>query len=186
MKWKVILLVSSNRLTKPQLTKLHLVIVIVWLSFTVAAFVYLVSEKLVSFDLESKLAGIGHLQLATALKPYVESVLPGKGNTVLHFSTPDCDCQQYSAAHIEDINKIATANDFSIIEVVINEHNFIPATPSVAIIDLLGEVIYFGPYGQGLACSKTSGYAQTMLNNFVKGYKANIIIKEAKGCYCRV
>ena len=151
-----------------------------------AAFIYLVSEKRVSFDLEKKLAGIGHLQLATVLKPYVVSVLAGKDNTVLHFSTPDCDCQQYSATHIEDINKIATDNNFSIIKIVINEHNFIPATPSIAIIDLLGEVIYFGPYGQGLACSQTSGYAQTMLNNFIKGYKANIIIKEAKGCYCRV
>ena len=49
-----------------------------------------------------------------------------------------------------------------------------------------GEVVYFGPYGAGLACSQTSGYAQTILNNFIKGYAANFIIKNAKGCYCKV
>ena len=173
--------VSNSKLTKWRLT-----IVFIWISFTVAAFIYLVRDKLVSFDLENKLAGINHLQLGITLKPYLDSVLAGKGNTVLHFSQPNCDCQQYSEAHIQDINKIATDYEFTIIKVVLKEHNIIPATPSVAIIDVLGEIIYFGPYGQGLACSQTSGYAQTMLNNFIKGYKANIIIREAKGCYCRV
>ena len=173
--------VSNNKLTKFQLT-----IVIVWLSFTVAAFIYFVSAKLVSFDFENKLEGIGHQQLATSLKPYIKPMLQGIEPTVLHFSKPNCDCQKHSEPHIQDINKIATENEFNIIKVVINEHNMIPATPSVAIIDALGEIIYFGPYGQGLACSQTSGYAQTILNNFLKGYTANIIIKEAKGCYCRV
>ena len=181
MTWSITLPVSNSNLTKWRVT-----IVIVWLSFTVAAFTFFVGNKLVPFDFENKLAGINHLQFATSLTPYIELVPIGKGNTVLHFSKPACDCQKYSESHIQDIDKIATENEFNIIKVVINEHNIIPATPSVAIIDTLGELIYFGPYGQGLACSQTSGYAQAMLNNFLKGYTANIIIKEAKGCYCRV
>jgi hypothetical protein len=163
--------------------KLQLTIVIIWLSFTIAAFIYLVSEKLVHFDLEKKLDGIDHMQLAAALQSF-EGAL--QSNSILHFSKKNCDCQQYSAAHIQDIDKLATDNDFSITNIVVDEHDYIPAAPSVAIIDKLGEIIYFGPYGQGLACSQTSGYAKTMLNNYIKGYTANIIIKEAKGCYCRV
>ncbi|GAW96869.1 MULTISPECIES: DUF6436 domain-containing protein [Colwellia] len=171
----------NNNLTKFQFT-----IIIIWLSFTVAAFYYFVMNKLVSFDVDNKLLGIGHQQLATLLTPYIAPGRQGVGNTVLHFSQPNCDCQQYSKAHIQDINLIASDNEFTIIKVVIHEHKIIPATPSVAIFDAQGDIIYFGPYGQGLACSQTSGYAQTMLNNLIKGYKAHIIIKEAKGCYCSV
>jgi hypothetical protein len=181
VKWRIILPVSSDNLTK-----FHLTIVIVWVSFTVAAFMYFVSDKLVSFDFENKLKNVGNQQLATSLKPYITPSQQSIGRTVLHFSKPNCSCQKYSELHIKDINKIADKNDFNVINVVINEHSTIPATPSVAILDTSGEIVYFGPYGQGLACSQTSGYAQTMLNNFIKGYSANIVIKEAKGCYCRV
>ncbi|WP_413699741.1 DUF6436 domain-containing protein [Psychromonas sp. KJ10-10] len=66
----------------------------------------------------------------------------------------------------------------------LGEHNIIPSTPSVAIISNMGEVIYYGPYGQGIACSQTAGYAQTMLKNYLKGYIGNVVIKDAKGCYC--
>jgi len=168
------------------LTKLQLIIVLVWIGFTVVAFIYFVSNKLVNFDFDNKLEGIDHKLLATSLIPYIDPVSIDKKNTVLHFSSPNCDCQKYSETHIQDINKMAIDNEFNIIKVVINEHYIIPATPSVAIFDAQGEIIYFGPYGQGLACSQTSGYAQTMLNNLIKGYKANIIVKEAQGCYCQV
>ena len=177
----MLLPVSNDNLTRWQLA-----VVIVWIIFTAAAFSYFVSEKLVSFDSENKLQDIDNQQLASSLKQYIDPALIGLGNSVLHFSKAHCDCQKYSEPHIEDINKIAAKNKFNIIRVVIDEHKIIPATPSVAIVDALGEIIYFGPYGQGLACSQTSGYAQTILNNLILGYKANIIIKEAQGCYCRV
>lgn len=161
-------------------------IVIAWLSFTVAAFGYAISDKLVSFDLSHKLQGIEHQQLAIYIKPFIDTSIKGFSNTIVHFAKPNCDCQKTSEAHIQSVNKIATDNSFNIINVAINKHEIIPSTPSVAIIDDKGEVIYFGPYGQGIACSQTSGYAQTMLNNYVKGYSDNVIIKDAKGCYCEL
>lgn len=181
MIWKTILLDLSKVASKNQLA-----IVLVWITFTIAAFGYSITDKLVSFDNGRKLQGIEHQQLATYLKPFIEPISNNKGNTVLHFSQNNCDCQKASDRHIQDIDKIATNNSFNVINVVISEHDIIPATPSVAIIDKEGAVVYFGPYGQGLACSQTFGYAQTILNNFLKGYSANIIIKEAKGCYCTV
>lgn len=181
MRWRVILSVSNNNSKKWQVT-----IVTVWISFTVIAFAYFISNKLVDFDIANKLKGIGHQQLAISFFPYLDPVLKDVGNTILHFSQQNCSCQQYSEQHIEDINKIATENEFNVINIVVNEHHLIPATPSIAILNRLGEIIYFGPYGQGFACSQTTGYAQTMLNNAIKGYQANLIITEANGCYCQV
>ena len=175
-----------------KLKKRHLTIVVVWILFTVLAFAYFTKQRLVNFDSDNKLQGVDHLQLANYLKNYTSSETIGLGdgldnslgNRVIHFSKPNCACQQFSQEHISDLNKMAEANHFSVVNVVVEQDNLIPATPSVAILDADGDVIYYGPYGQGLGCSQTSGFAQTMLNNFVKGFSANIIIREAKGCYC--
>jgi len=176
--WEVILPVLSKHMTKTQLSVLF-----IWLSVTVAAFVYFIDSKLVSFNFDNKLSDVGHQQLANSLKQYIE---PTDYNTILHFYQPNCQCQQYSEAHIQDINNMAEANNFSVKNINIKDHMLVPATPSVAILNNSGEIVYFGPYGEGLACSQTSGYAQTILNNFIKGYDANLIIKEAEGCYCKV
>jgi thioredoxin-related protein len=181
MQWHLILLVLSKLMSKLQWGVLT-----VWIAFTLSAFGYLIKDRLVEFDESNKLAGVGSQELSGYLLPYAKLANMTGQKTLLHFSTPSCECQQYSEKHIKDLNKLAGANDFLIKNVVINEHNTIPSTPSVALIDESGEVVYFGPYGQGLACSQTSGYAQTMLNNYLKGYAANLVVKEAKGCYCNV
>ena len=181
MKWNKILPVSNNKITKLQLT-----ILIAWLGFTVTAFGYLISDRLVSFDSNDKLKGVEYQELSASLSPYSTIVGGNVKHTILHFSSPSCACQKYSDEHIQEINKLADEHDFTIKNIEIDEHNVIPSTPSIALVDESGEIIYFGPYGQGLACSQTAGYAQTMLNNYLKGYSANIVIKEAKGCYCSV
>lgn len=193
--WRKILHVLNNKATR-----LQFVIIALWIIFTIAAFAYFTKDKLVSFDEKNKLENIDYKDFSTYLTPYIESSNDNNTNEystsfsnndiktprVIHFSKPDCDCQKFSENHIEDINKLARANGFEIQSVIINKDDIIPSTPSIAITDSSGDVIYFGPYGQGLACSQTSGYAQTMLNNYLQGYTANLVIKRAKGCYCTV
>lgn len=169
-----------------KLKKRHVVLIVIWLSFTVLAFAYFAKERLVVFDADNKLQNVEHLQLASYLQDYKAVDTIGLGNRVIHFSKPNCDCQKFSQEHIRDLNKMAKDNQFSVVNVQVEQHDFIPATPSVAILDESGELIYFGPYGQGLGCSETSGFAQTMLNNLLQGFSANIIIREAKGCYCHL
>jgi len=175
-------LLALNNKTK----KRHITLVVIWLGFTVLAFAYFANERLVSFDINNKLQGIDHLELATYLQNYRLAESIGMGNRVIHFSQPNCECQKFSQDHILDLNKMALENHFSVVNVVVNQHEIIPATPSVAILDASGNVIYFGPYGQGLGCSQTTGFAQTMLNNLLKGFSANIIVDDAKGCYCHL
>jgi len=181
VKWTKTLPASSNKITK-----LQLAILIAWLGFTLSAFGYFITDKLVSFDSNKKLKNVDHQKLSTFLSAYSLPIEGNKKHTVLHFSTSTCNCQKYSNEHIQEINELAADHDFTIKNINIDEHDVIPSTPSVALIDESGKIIYFGPYGQGLACSQTTGYAQTILNNFIKGYNENIVIKEAKGCYCSV
>lgn len=179
--WLRILQDSNN-----VITKLQLGIITAWLMFTIAAFGYFISDRLVSFDEYGKLKNIENDEISNYLSRYLDHNAVENTQTIVHFSTPNCDCQQFSEEHIEDINTLGRSNGFSIKNIALIKDKVIPSTPSIALIDGAGKVIYFGPYGQGLACSQTTGYAQTMLNNYVKGYSANIVIKEAKGCYCEI
>lgn len=179
MTWNAVLPALSS-----QLHKRHIAVVGFWVVFTVMAFAYFSAERLVKFDMDDKLLEVDHIQLGHYLKEFSSLQSGGLANSVIHFSKPNCACQKFSQNHIQDLNNMAKKNQFNVSSVVIEEHGIIPATPSVAILDASGSVIYFGPYGQGLGCSQTSGFAQTMLNNFVQGYSANIVIREAKGCYC--
>ncbi|MFT2092410.1 DUF6436 domain-containing protein [Paraglaciecola sp. 2405UD69-4] len=164
--------------------KRHFIFVFLWLGFTVLAFAFFSKQRLVNFDNENTLLDIDYVQLGHYLQRYSSPDNNGLASSVIHFSKPGCECQQFSESHIEDINKLALGSQFKIQNVVLDHDEIIPAVPSVAIIDPTGEVIYFGPYGQGLGCSQTTGFAQTMLSNFLKGFAANIVIREAKGCYC--
>jgi hypothetical protein len=181
VKWTKILLASNNKITK-----LQLLILIIWLVFTISAFGYFITGKLASFDSNEKLKGVGYQELSTSLATYSAQIGNKAKHSILHFSTPSCECQKYSDTHIQEINKLAAKYDFNIKNINIDKHDFIPSTPSIALVNDSGEIVYFGPYGQGLACSQTAGYAKTILNNYLKGYSANIVIKEAKGCYCSV
>jgi hypothetical protein len=181
VKWTKVLLASNNKITKLQLS-----ILITWLVFTIFAFGYFITDRLTSFDSNEKLKGVDYQRLSTFLAPYSAQIGNKAKHSILHFSTPSCDCQKYSHAHIQEINKLAAKYDFNIKNINIDEHDVIPSTPSIALLNESGEIVYFGPYGQGLACSQTAGYAQTILKNYLKGYSANIVIKEAKGCYCSV
>jgi hypothetical protein len=175
--WKAILPVLNKSITHTQIA-----VLVIWLSLTIAAFAYFIDNKLVDFNADNKLSYLDHQQLSSSLSQYNE---PSDNNTILHFSQPNCQCQSFSEAHISDMNSLAKANNFKVKNITIKDQTLLPATPSVAIVNKHGEVVYFGPYGEGIACSQTSGFAQTMLNNFIKGYAANLIIKDAKGCYCK-
>lgn len=166
------------------MVKSHLAIIIFWLLLTAIAFVALTKNRLVNFDEDNKMQDIEYKEFASVLSPFIKP--ESAGNTIVHFISPGCKCRRTSQKHKLELNKLAKIYGFSVIEVELQEHAVIPSTPSVAVADSKGEVVYFGPYGQGLGCSDTNGYAKTMLGNYLKGYSANILVKDAKGCYCSV
>lgn len=178
LKWKPMSPVLSKRITQKQL-----IIVLIWLLFTLIAFGYFISERLVVFDSTDKLENISHQSLSSSFKQYVSTE---KTTTLIHFSNLKCSCQKYSKQHVEELNQLALAQHFNVVDINIEQHAKIPSIPSVALLNRSGELVYFGPYGQGIDCSQTAGFATTVLKNFIKGFSANVIIKKTKGCYCNI
>ncbi|MAG75937.1 MAG: hypothetical protein CL811_04175 [Colwelliaceae bacterium] len=166
--------------------KRHWVILAVWLSFTYAAFAYVVNKQLVDFDPSGWLATTSHKVIKESLEANLS--INTQGRSVVHFTQANCHCQQFSDRHVESIDKLANKADFNISRVELSSETaskaMIPSTPAVAIIEK-GELVYLGPYGAGVGCSEVSGFAQTVLNNVAKGFSDNILISDAKGCYCQ-
>jgi len=179
MIWKITLRASNNKITKLQVS-----IIVCWLTFTATVFGLSINSRLVDFDGANKLNSIEYLEFSEHISSYIKTGLNGEKGNIIHFTSEDCHCNRYSKQHIEDINQLANKHSFNVEYISLREHDVIPATPSTAIVDNSGKVIYFGPYGEGLECNKTEGYAQTMINNYLKGFSANIVVKEARGCYC--
>ncbi|MFD2167048.1 DUF6436 domain-containing protein [Thalassotalea euphylliae] len=174
---------SSNQ-TASGVTTLQIAICSIWLIFTIMAFAVLVDDQLVEFDGENKLTEITPNALQQQLIGLVGSPVDTPENQVIHFQRNDCHCNRVTATHVQSLAKLAESHGFSVNTVELEDtETIVPSSPAVAIIES-GKLLYFGPYGQGVSCSETSGFAQTVFENAQKGYKDEIIMRQASGCYC--
>lgn len=168
-------------------------VIFVWVVYTFAAFVYFTNQKLVSFDPSNSLMGASGAQIATdlyQLADFNSTAFDRTKPSIIHFIDNDCKCQNTSLAHIKEIDLLAQQHNYNVTTVNVSDYvsllPLVTSVPSIAILGNNGEFVYFGPYGEGLACSETAGFAQAMLNNYLKGYNAELIASEAKGCYCNI
>jgi hypothetical protein len=185
-----VLPVSNNALNDQSNTSvpLHLyVIVAVWLIFTVCAAIYFISNRLSEFDPEQKLVDISQETLVHRIMAELE--LPEHmPNTLINFISKSCSCNQTSKAHRIDVNKKASQEKMSVINVTLPENfsGIIPSTPAVLALNNKSELIYFGPYSEGLSCGSGEGIIDLVMSNYKKGYNAQLIIEKSTGCYCNV
>lgn len=159
-----------------------------WLVLTLIAAIYFITGRLTLFDPNMKLSGtvsnsiIKHVRELEVLKKVNLS------NTIIHFSSNNCSCTQYSEDHKEIINKKAKLDGFNVINIHLPTDTLtvIPSTPSILIIDEAEKLLYFGPYSAGLACSESNGYVEMVLQNYAQGYNSGLVINDVKGCYCNI
>jgi len=160
----------------------------IWIFFTLLAAIYFISNRLVLFDPKMKLSGVDSGLVIEQIREIKQLKNVDLVNTIIHFTSKDCSCTEYSQEHKVSINKKAKADDFNIINIHLaaDLRTIIPSTPSILIVSELEELLYFGPYSIGLACSQSNGYVETVLQNYAQGYGSDLIINDAKGCYCNV
>lgn len=175
-------------LSKKPVKTYHYLIVLIWLLFTVIAAIYFISGRLVAFDPESKLSAKSGNFVIEELKRIDQLKGIDLSDTIIHFTSENCSCTQYSEAHKKEINIKAGKDGFNIINVSLpaNLITIVPATPAILVVDKAEQLLYFGPYSIGLACSESNGYIETVLQNYGKGYSASLIINDATGCYCNL
>ncbi|WP_426359452.1 DUF6436 domain-containing protein [Pseudocolwellia sp. HL-MZ19] len=167
---------------------LHLyIIVFVWLGFTVLAAAYFITDRLVAFDPSQKLNNMSQNALVEKIKAEFE--LPNNlSNTLINFVSENCRCNQTSSSHLSDVKMTAERENMSVINVVIpdNFSGIIPSTPAVLALDHNSELIYFGPYSEGLSCGSGEGIIDLVMSNYKKGFNAKLIMTSTEGCYCNI
>lgn len=161
----------------------HVSIVAIWLIYTMLSFVIVSKERLVEFDKQGVIANYNPQQIGALLTEEFANSFALK-STVLHLGRENCPCSQFTEAHVSSLAKMAEDHQLTNVYKTPSRGSLVYSTPAVAIFDSEQQLIYFGPYGQGIGCSETTGFAQTVLNNHVKGYDDAVIISSAKGCYC--
>lgn len=159
----------------------HLTLVILWLGFVFSAFAYFIGERLVEFDPQGTLLEFDARRLTTN-----NLLALNDKKTIVHVSAADCKCNQYTEEHQIQIDKLANNADFSIKRIKVSDSKLVPSVPAIMVFDELGELLYLGPYATGLACSSNNSFVETVLKNFTAGYKSNLVVSEAQGCYCNL
>jgi len=159
-----------------------------WLAFTLAAAIYFISARLVKFDPDGKLSNKNSRVVIQQLKEMGELEGIDLSDTIIHFTSDSCSCTQYSEDHKRDINQQAGLDGFDVVNIHLpaNLESIIPSTPSILIVNKDEDLLYFGPYSIGLACTASNGYVETVMQNYAKGYSAPFIMNEATGCYCNL
>jgi len=171
-----------------KITRFHYIVFACWLGFTLAAAIYFISGRLIDFDPKEKLTGKNSRLVIQQLKEMGELEGVNLSDTIIHFTSNNCSCTQYSEDHKNDINKQAGLDGFNVVNINLPAHleSIIPSTPSILIVNKNEELLYFGPYSIGLACSASNGYVETVMQNYAKGYSASLIMHDATGCYCNL
>ena len=157
-----------------------LAVIVVWLSLTFYGFYYMQYEKLRPFDPEGKLEKVS----AEEFSVRINEAFDFSKNTVVHFVDEQCGCNSSSQKHLTKLSSEALANGYSVKFIEPKHFPLVPATPSTAIMGSDNNLVYFGPYGAGILCSDTSGFALTVFSNHLKGFDANLIVSDVDGCYC--
>ncbi|MEP0354157.1 MAG: DUF6436 domain-containing protein [Paraglaciecola sp.] len=159
-------------------------VLLAWVAFTIFAFRYFTFERLIEFDLNGQLEGTNTAVFRTLLSQEYFSGLALPANTIINFISPECGCNKVTQIHINGLVKSAHKQRMSVLNMEPNHSSLVTSTPSVVITNNNSEVVYFGPYGAGLGCSNTEGLAQTVFDNYIKGFSADMIVADVKGCYC--
>ncbi len=151
-----------------------------------SAFVYFVGQRLIDFDPTGALLTVDAQHLSSIKVNDNVWNLDDNKKTIIHLTAADCECNKFSEDHVNQIDKIANNFDFNVKKIELVNSDIVPSVPAIMVVDDTGSLLYLGPYATGLACSSNNSFVETVLNNFDAGYKSDLIVSQAQGCYCNL
>ncbi|MCQ8879488.1 DUF6436 domain-containing protein [Pseudoalteromonas shioyasakiensis] len=166
----------------------HYMVFAVWLVFTLIAGVSFIQSRLVAFDPTDKLLYANGESLINDISALPQLSEEHINNVLIHFTSEGCECAQYSDRHKKDITDAAKEDGFTVLNIHLPKgtQSIIPSTPATLIVGQSSELLYFGPYSTGLACSESNGFVELVLNNYRNGFKSDLIVGDTTGCYCQL
>jgi len=159
-----------------------------WLLGTLIIGAYFINSRLVEFDPDNKLTG-EESDLVIQQMMHIDGLENvDLSHTIIHFTGDNCACDAFSENHKREIDQRAKLEGFKVLNIHLakNSTSIIPSTPAILIVGKMKELLYLGPYSVGLACSQSNGYVETILNNYAKGFRSELIVNKAEGCYCHL
>ena len=181
---------ASSKERKPH--ALHFVLVALWLASVAYAGYYFTSQKLVEFDANLRLSEVAQQDIIEYVTRYEKKALITRESSrgvVYHFVDNTCRCNLYSQAHIDSLSNLASEVAYDVVTIELGDNVrpfFLPSTPATLVLGADNELIYLGPYAQGAYCNEATGVVALSIENYLKGFNANLINNRAQGCYCPV
>ncbi|MBH0017918.1 DUF6436 domain-containing protein [Pseudoalteromonas sp. NGC95] len=166
----------------------HYLVFAIWLVFIVLVGSNFIKSRLTPFDPEEKLINIDGIDLIREIRSIPELEKVSFEKTLIHFTSEGCGCTQFSENHKSEITRKAINDGFKVVNIhlPVKVKTIIPSTPSILIVSSTSELLYYGPYSTGLACSESNGFVELVLNNYTSGFNSNLIINDTTGCYCKI
>jgi len=186
---------------------LSYLVIIIWIPFIIWAFW---SLQYKNYTLFIKNGTFNEAKLKSFIKnDFLKhaSKFPQKYDiTIYNFLDSSCVCSRYASKHIQDITKKYAGQNIAFILISQNARenkpdyytrieddpslqlqDFIPATPSVAVVDKQGRLAYFGPYSSDYYCGtgKDSYVEKIIYALSTKKNVSNINLSDF-GCFCPI
>ncbi len=113
------------------------------------------------------------------------------GVRVLHFIDEACPCTKFSLPHIQSLQEayphlehLLVNPDDSIAAIFHRELGYAFSSPSAALINHMGEVVYFGPYSSGSFCGEGDDLLVAALRKANTAGGGNPVSFLHFGCFC--
>ncbi|RLU03546.1 MAG: hypothetical protein D9N11_03535 [Ketobacter sp.] len=115
----------------------------------------------------------------------------------IRFKQSDCQCERFVELYHQSFAAQADAKTMQVVTLDLAKdavdaetlgfiREVIPATPSVALFNPQGEVIYFGPYHQDGICNAENSYLEPVLASLRQGQELTVLNTLVYGCFCPI
>lgn len=187
-------------------------VVILWLSGTAILLWWFQSRSIQPFvSADSNPATLQARSIENTLQPYWLQHQKTDAITLIHFWNPDCLCNQVSARHFESLVAAFGPEQLEILVIApasttpdqleefqrlngsrmklltMQESDvWLPASPSLALMNPDGKLGYFGAYGFGATCSiSDEDFFPNIVREMRKGSYGPFLNMAGSGCFCR-
>ena len=161
-----------------------------WLALILGLLQASASLRLSPFDPAQQLISRSmDVNFEAELSRALQSRLGPLNNTLVHVRSGRCFCETLAARHSSKISQDFGRRGYRNIELQLTEDDqllaFFPSSPALVVFNQAQQLIYLGPYAEGLGCiSNDNSLIEQIVRLSSAQYGGPMINAEPEGCYC--
>lgn len=162
----------------------HYLVLFCWLLSVLVSAQYFIAQQSVAFDPADRLMDLNSESLLQQI--IAEHNVSIQSFQIVEFVSADCHCNRVTELHKRKLENFANQNGVGFSSIEIDSSNSVTSTPSVLVTNNQGELVYFGPVGEGIGCNENTDVVQTAITNYQLGFNPSLVNAQAEGCYCNL